>query len=1077
MIGRIVTLSVEKRWLVLLLTIAAALLGIGALRQLPIDAVPDITNNQVQINVVAPALSPDQIEKQVAFTVETALAGIPGLEYTRSLSRNGFAQITAVFGEKTDIYFARAQVAERLRTAEEDLPEGVNPEMGPIATGLGDIFMWTVEYRELDQVHHRNGEPGLQRDASYITPEGDHLVSDADKATYLRTVQDWIVTPQLKSTAGLAGVDSLGGYTKEYLVIPDIQRMAAMRLTLQDLTTALQRSNTSAGAGVVNRNGEGLAVRSDGRVRNADELARTVVATRESVPILLNQIATVRTGQALRMGSASENGHEVVVGTAVMRIGENSRTVSTGVAERLTQIGRSLPVDVVVKPVMNRTELVNSTIATVARNLAEGAVLVIVVLFALLGNFRAALIAACVIPITMLLTSIGMLKAGVSANLMSLGALDFGLIVDGAVIIVENALRRLGEAQHGRGDVLTIEQRLGIVAASAREMIRPSVYGQAIIILVYAPLLTFTGVEGKMFEPMALTVIIALVFAFILSLTFIPAAIAIWLSKRVEEKESRVVTFLRQRYEPGLDAAMRRPTLTIGVAIGALALAGAAFTTLGQEFLPQLDEGNILVQAVRIPGTSVNQSQAMQFQVEKALAKAPEVRFAFSRTGTSEIASDPMPPNATDTFVILKPKKEWPDPGLSKEELVERLEKRLSTLPGNAYEITQPIQMRFNELIAGVRGDIAIKVFGDDFGEMNATADRIAGILRKTRGAADVRVEQTEGLPMLDIRPNRTAMSRVGVTAGDVQDTVAAAIGGRQAGVIFEGDRRFPVVIRMAESSRSDLTAVAQVPVPTGSGGFVPLSTVADIAVVDGPNQISRENGKRRVVVQANVRDRDVAGVVADARSAIDAQVKLPAGTYLEWGGQFENLASARDRLSVVVPICFVVIMFLLYGALGSVRDALIVFTGVPLALVGGILALVLRGMPFSISAAVGFIALSGVAVLNGLVMVSSIHDLMRQGMDRAVAAHQGALARLRPVAMTALVASLGFVPMALGHGAGAEVQKPLATVVIGGLISATLLTLFVLPTLYARFGRRELPVPSGGHIELPPLAHDSARA
>jgi cobalt-zinc-cadmium resistance protein CzcA len=1070
MIGRIVTLSVEKRWLVLLLTVAAALLGIGALRQLPIDAVPDITNNQVQINVVAPALSPDQIEKQVAFTVETALTGIPGLEYTRSLSRNGFAQVTAVFTEKTDIYFARSQVAERLRTAEEDLPEGVNPEMGPIATGLGDIFMWTVEYRELDQVHHLGGEPGLQRDGSYITPEGDHLVSEADKATYLRTVQDWIVTPQLKSTAGLAGVDSLGGYTKEYLVVPDVQRMAAMRLTLQDLTTALERNNTSAGAGVVNRNGEGLAVRSDGRVRNADELARTVVATREGVPILLSQIATVRTGQALRMGSASENGHEVVVGTAVMRIGENSRTVSTGVAERLRHIGRSLPVDVVVKPVMNRTELVNSTISTVARNLAEGALLVIVVLFALLGNFRAALIAALVIPITMLLTSIGMLEAGVSANLMSLGALDFGLIVDGAVIIVENALRRLAEAQHGRDGELTMEQRLGLVAASAREMIRPSVYGQAIIILVYAPLLTFTGVEGKMFEPMALTVIIALVFAFILSLTFVPAAIAVWLSKRVEEKESRVVTFLRQRYEPGLDAAMRRPTLTIGVAIGALALAGVAFTTLGQEFLPQLDEGNILVQAVRIPGTSVDQSQAMQFQVEKALAKAPEVRFAFSRTGTSEIASDPMPPNATDTFVVLKLKAEWPDPGLSKEELGERLEKRLSTLPGNAYEITQPIQMRFNELIAGVRGDIAIKVFGDDFGEMNATADRVVGILRRTRGAADVRVEQTEGLPMLDIRPNRTAMSRVGVTAGDVQDTVAAAIGGRQAGVIFEGDRRFPVIIRMAESSRSDLTAVAQVPVPTAGGGFVPLTTVADIAVVDGPNQISRENGKRRVVVQANVRDRDVAGVVADARASIDAQVKLPTGTYLEWGGQFENLASARDRLAIVVPICFVVIMLLLYGALGSVRDALIVFTGVPLALVGGVLALVLRGMPFSISAAVGFIALSGIAVLNGLVMVTSIHDLMRDGMDRAAAAYRGALVRLRPVAMTALVASLGFVPMALGHGAGAEVQKPLATVVIGGLISATLLTLFVLPTLYARFGSRQLPAPAGGHVELPPL-------
>ncbi|TCP93753.1 cobalt-zinc-cadmium resistance protein CzcA [Sphingomonas sp. PP-CE-1A-559] len=1055
MLSRIVTFAVEKRWLVLLLTLAAALAGVFAIQRLPIDAVPDITNNQVQINVRAPALSPDQIEKQVAFTVETALAGIPGLDYTRSLSRNGFAQVTAVFDEKTDIYFARSQVAERLRTAEGDLPDGVVPEMGPIATGLGDIFMWTVEYRELDQVRHRNGEPGLQKDGSYITPEGEHLVSEPDKATYLRTVQDWIVTPQLKSSAGLAGVDSLGGYTKQYLVVPDIQRMAAMKITLQDLATALERNNTSAGAGIVDRNGEGLAVRADGRIRNADELARTVVATRESVPILLSQIATVRTGQALRMGSASENGHEVVVGTAVMRIGENSRTVSTGVGTRLEEIGHALPVDVVVKPVLNRTELVNSTIATVARNLAEGAVLVIVVLFVLLGNFRGALIAALVIPITMLLTSIGMLKAGVSANLMSLGALDFGLIVDGAVIIVENALRRLGDAQHGRSEPLPLplRQRLDLVAASAREMIRPSVYGQAIIILVYAPLLTFTGVEGKMFEPMALTVIIALVFAFVLSMTFVPAAIAIALSRTVDEKESRIIGWLRRRYEPGLGKAMRRPSITLGIAVGALALAGVAFTTLGQEFLPQLDEGNILVQAVRIPGTSVDQSQAMQFQVEKVLARQPEVRFAFSRTGTSEIASDPMPPNATDTFVILKPKAEWPDPSLSKEKLVARMEQQLSTLPGNAYEITQPIQMRFNELIAGVRGDIAVKIFGDDFGGMNAAADRIAEVLPATRGAVDVRVEQTEGLPMLDIRPNRMAMSRIGVTAGDVQDTVAAAIGGREAGMIFEGDRRFPVVIRLSEASRSDLTQVAQIPVPTSAGGFVPLSTVADVAVVDGPNQISRENGKRRVVIQANVRDRDVAGVVADARAAIDTQVTMPPGTYVEWGGQFENLASARDRLMLVVPVCFAVIMLLLYGALGSVRDAAIVFTGVPLALVGGVLALVARGMPFSVSAAVGFIALSGIAVLNGLVMVSSIHDLMARGMDRTRAAHDGALARLRPVAMTALVASLGFVPMALGHGAGAEVQRPLATVVIGGLISATLLTLFVLPTLYARFG------------------------
>ncbi|KQN26030.1 cation transporter [Sphingomonas sp. Leaf33] len=1055
MIARIVTFSVERRWFVLLLTAIAAIAGMLALQRLPIDAVPDITNNQVQINVVAPALSPDQVEKQVAFTIETALAGVPGLEYTRSLSRNGFAQVTAVFDEGTDIYFARQQVSERLRTVDEDLPEGVSPEMGPIATGLGDIFMWTVEYRELDKVNHKSGEPGLQPDGSYITPEGDHLVREADRATYLRTVQDWIVAPQIKGADGLAGIDSLGGYTKEYLVVPDVLRMASMKITLQDLATALGRNNTSAGAGIVNRNGEGLAVRADGRIRTADELARTVIATRESVPIVLSQVAEVRTGQGLRMGSASENGREVVVGTAVMRIGENSRTVSTGVSKRLDEIGPSLPVDVVVKPVLNRTDLVNSTIATVAKNLAEGALLVIVVLFALLGNFRAALIAAMVIPVTMLLTSIGMLQAGVSANLMSLGALDFGLIVDGAVIIVENSLRRLGEAQHGRSETLPLRERHDIVAASAREMIRPSVYGQAIIILVYAPLLTFTGVEGKMFEPMATTIIVALLCAFVLSLTAVPAAIAIWLSNRVEEKESRIVTWLRRRYEPGLDKAMGRPTVTMGVAVGSLALAAVAFTTLGQEFLPQLDEGNVLVQAIRIPGTSVDQSQAMQSQVERAIVKEPEVQFAFSRTGTSEIASDPMPPSISDTFVIMKPRDQWPDPGLDKAEFVERLEKRLSKLPGNNYEITQPIQMRFNELIAGVRGDVAVQVFGDDFAQMNATAESIAGVLRRTQGATDVRVEQTEGLPMLDIRPNRTAMSRVGVTGGDVQDTVAAAIGGRQAGMIFEGDRRFPVVIRLPESARSDLTAIAQVPVPTAEGGFVPLSTVADIEIVDGPNQISRENGKRRVVVQANVRGRDVAGVVADAQAAIAARVKLPPGTYLEWGGQFENLASARDRLMIVVPICFAVIMLLLYGALGSIRDALIVFTGVPLALVGGILALFLRGMPFSISAAVGFIALSGVAVLNGLVMLSAIQDLLARGLDRAAAAREGALARLRPVAMTALVASLGFVPMALGHGAGAEVQKPLATVVIGGLITATLLTLFVLPTLYARFGRR----------------------
>ncbi|MHA6765818.1 efflux RND transporter permease subunit [Sphingobium ummariense] len=1056
MIACIVTWAVEKRWLVLLLTAIAATIGAYSLYRLPIDAVPDITNNQVQINVRAPALSPELVEKQVSFPIETALAGVPGLEYTRSLSRNGFAQITAVFSDSTDIYFARQQVGERLQGVQENLPDGVNPEMGPIATGLGEVYMYTVRLQHRADDKHKPGEPGQQPDGSYITPEGERLMSEEDKATYLRTAQDWIVAPLLKNTPGLAGIDSIGGYMKQYLVVPDVQKLSALRLTLTDLGTALERNNTSVGGGFVNRNGEGLAVRSDALIRNAAELERTVIATREGVPITLHQVATVRTGQAVRMGSASENGTEVVVGTAIMRIGENSRTVATAVEKRLGEINASLPPDVMIQPVLNRTELVNSTIKTVAKNLSEGALLVIVVLFLLLGNFRAALIAALVIPITMMLTGFGMLRAGVSANLMSLGALDFGLIVDGAVIIVENALRRIAETQHHEGRLLIIKERLATVASAAREMIQPSVYGQAIIILVYVPLLTLTGVEGKTFVPMALTVIIALAFAFVLSLTFVPALIAVWLSKKVEEKDGRIISWLKKRYEPGLDRAMKRPTITIGTGIASLGVAVLAFMSLGSVFLPQLDEGDLLIQALRIPATSVQQSQAMQVPIERMMSKQPEVKFVFSKTGTAELASDPMPPNATDMFVILKPREEWPDSKLTKEDLVERIEANLAKIPGNAYEITQPIQMRFNELIAGVRGDIAVKVFGDDFAAMNRTAEQIAGVLRKTQGAVDVKVEQTSGLPMLDIRVNRDAMARLGVTAQDVQDTITATLGGRVSGMIFEGDRRFPVVIRLSEAERADLELLQQVQVPVASGGYVPLGSVADIGIADGPNQISRENGKRRVVVQANVRGRDVGSVVAEAQAMIGSRVRLLAGTYLEWGGQFENLASASERLKLVIPACFILVLLLLYGALGSARDAVIVFTGVPFALVGGVLLLFVRGMDFSISAAVGFIALSGIAVLNGLVMVSSIQGLIRSGMTREEAARVGAMQRLRPVVMTALVASLGFVPMAFAHGAGAEVQKPLATVVIGGLISATLLTLFVLPTLYARFGQQQ---------------------
>ena len=1060
MIAPIVTWAVHKRWLVLLLTAIAAVIGAAALSRLPIDAVPDITNNQVQINVRAPALSPELIEKQVSFPIETALAGIPGLDYTRSLSRNGFAQVTAVFSEATDIYFARQQVNERLQGVAETLPDGISPEMGPIATGLGEVYMWTVRLQHRADDKHRPGEPGQQPDGSYITPEGERLTSEEDKATYLRTAQDWIVTPLLKNIPGLAGIDSIGGYSKQYLVIPDIAKLASLDLSLTELGIALERNNNSVGGGFVERNGEGLAVRSDALIRNAAELARTVVATRGGVPITLDQVATVRTGQAIRMGSASENGTEVVVGTAIMRIGENSRTVATAVADRLKAINASLPPDVVVQPVLDRTALVNATILTVAKNLGEGALLVIVVLFLLLGNFRAALIAALVIPISMMLTGFGMLRVGVSANLMSLGALDFGLIVDGAVIIVENALRRLAERQHQAQRALTMDERLAAVTAAAREMIRPSVYGQAIIILVYVPLLTLTGVEGKTFVPMALTVIIALVFAFLLSLTFVPAMIACLLSKPVEEEDGRMIRWMKARYEPGLERAMKRPTMTIGIAVGSLAIAAATFLSLGQQFLPQLDEGDLLIQALRIPATSVQQSQAMQAPIERMMSQQPEVRFVFSKTGTAELASDPMPPNATDMFVILKPRDQWPDPGLDKAALIERLETQLNRFPGNAYEITQPIQMRFNELIAGVRGDIAVKVFGDDFHAMNRTAEQIAAIMRKTPGATDVKVEQTSGLPMLDIRVNRDAMARLGVTAQDVQDVITATLGGRTSGMIFEGDRRYPIVIRLSDTQRSDIGQLGQMQVPVGNGAYVPLASVADIRIVEGPNQIGRENGKRRVVVQANVRGRDVGSVVADAQASIATGLRLPPGSYLEWGGQFENLKSASERLKLVVPACFVLILLLLYGALGNVRDAAIVFTGVPFALVGGVMLLFVRGMDFSVSAAVGFIALSGIAVLNGLVMVSAIQAMIHTGMDRAEAARAGAMQRLRPVAMTALVASLGFVPMAFASGSGAEVQKPLATVVIGGLISATLLTLFVLPTLYARFGHRSMGKP-----------------
>ncbi|NBJ13592.1 efflux RND transporter permease subunit [Microvirga arsenatis] len=1061
MIKHILAFSVHQRWLVVLLTLVAAALGIWSLNRLPIDAVPDITNNQVQINTVAPALSPYDVEKQVTYPVETALAGIPGLEYTRSLSRNGFSQVTAVFNEKLDIYFARQQVNERLSEAKANLPPGAEINMGPISTGLGEIYMWAVHYKKPEEgTLPKNGQPGWQTDGSYLTPEGQRLATEVERAAYLRTVQDWIIRPQLKTVPGVAGVDVIGGFEKQYHVQPDPAKLIGLGLSFSEVTEALERNNASRGAGYLERNGEGYVVRSAGRLESMDEIGNVVVTTRGGVPVRIKDVAEVKIGREMRTGSASENGQEVVVGTALMLIGGNSRTVSAAVDTKMQEINKSLPPGIEAKTVLNRTLLVDATVKTVAKNLAEGALLVVLVLFLLLGNFRAALITALVIPIAMLMTMTGMVQGQISANLMSLGALDFGLIVDGAVIIAENSLRHLAERQHERGRTLTKGERLSTVIESAEEMIKPSVYGQAIIILVYVPLLTFTGVEGKMFQPMALTVIIALAAAFVLSLTFVPALIAIAITGRVKEKENVFVRALKALYQPVLRGAVRYPMPVI--VASALLFLGAVlvFNRLGQEFIPQLDEKNIAMHALRIPSTALSQSQGMQLQVEKAVSAFPEVAYVFSKTGTAEVASDPMPPNASDTFIILKPQEEWPDPALSKEELIGRIQASVEKLAGNNYEFTQPIQMRFNELLAGTRGDLAVKVFGEEFGQMLPVADQIATVLRSTPGAEDVKVEQATGLPFLEIRIDKAEIARLGLSLAAVQDVIGTAIGGQEAGIVFEGDRRFPIVVRLPDAVREDMEALKHLPVPlpgaeTGRGAAsIPLEQVASFSVAEGPNQISRENGKRRVVVTANVRGRDIASLVAEAQAKVGEQVQLPAGSWITWGGQFENLAAARQRLMIVVPGCFFLIFLLLYSALGSPRDALLVFSAVPLALTGGIAALWWRDLPFSVSAAVGFIALSGVAVLNGLVMLIYIKQLMTEGRSRREAIVEGAMTRLRPVAMTALVASLGFVPMALATGTGAEVQKPLATVVIGGLISATLLTLLVLPALYARFAR-----------------------
>ncbi len=1051
LLSKLLAFSVAHRWLVVVLTLAAGALGIYNFRRLPIDAVPDITNVQVQINTPVKALSPVEVERQVTFPIEWAMGGIPKLTEVRSLSRYGLSQVTVIFEDGTDIYWARQLVSERLGAAKASLPPGIGePQIGPIATGLGEIYMWTLE-----------------ADPKAVRPDGKPY-----DLLDLRTLEDWVVRPQVRTVPGVTEVNSIGGYERLYQVSPDPARLVGYGLSFRDVLVALSENNANAGGGYVEHQGEQYLIRATGLVHDEHDIGEIVVARRHGTPIRVRDIAEVGVGRELRTGAATENGREVVIGTAIMLVGENSREVSRRVDERMKTVNKSLPPGVTAKTVYDRTYLVDATLKTVRNSLLEGAALVVVVLFLLLGNFRAALIAALAIPFSMLIAVTGMVQTGTSGNLMSLGAIDFGLIVDGSVIIVENCVRRFSLEQERLGRLLTKPERVKLAYEASQEVRQATMFGELIICIVYLPILTLTGIEGKMFRPMAVTVVLALAGATILSMTFIPALVAIMLKGKLSERENWFIRRARELYRRvlGFSLEHRGAVITSGaVLVGASLLLA---TALGSEFAPKLGEGALAIQPARIPSISLTTSLEMQTQLERVLKQRfpDEIKHVFARTGTAEVATDPMGPNVSDTYVMLEPRARWKKAS-TQEELAEEMERVLAELPGQSYEFSQPIELRFNELISGVRSDVAVKLFGDDLDVLLRNANDVSRVLSGVPGVADLKVEQVTGLPVLTIDIDRRAIARYGLNVTDVQAVVESAIGGVSAGEVFEGDKRFDLVLRLPDNIRRDLDVLENlpvaVPVDTGAAGdpshrgsepssarqaFVPLGAVAKIEIVDGPNQVSRENGKRRVVVQCNVRGRDLGGFVADAEERIDAQIRLPSGYWLEWGGQFENLIEAKERLALVVPVALASIFGLLFLSFGAVKNALLIFTGVPLALTGGILALWIRDLPLSISAAIGFIALSGVAVLNGLVMLTFIDNLRRGGEPVDDAVLHGSVARLRPVLMTALVAALGFVPMALATGTGSEVQRPLATVVIGGILSSTSLTLLVLPVLYRVF-------------------------
>jgi cobalt-zinc-cadmium resistance protein CzcA len=1028
---RIIQFSIRNAIWVMLFVVAWIAIGIYSYQKLTIDAVPDITNVQVQINSQANGFTALEVEQRITYPIENAMSGMSNLEQTRSVSRYGLSQVTIIFKDGTDIYWARQLINQRLQEAKSALPENVEPQMSPISTGLGEIYQWVIK-----------AEPNAKK------PDGTPYT-----AMDLREVQDWIVRPQLQRVEGVAEVNSIGGYEKTYIVAPDLTRLQQIQISVAELEQALQDNNGNRGAGFIEDNGQQLTVRVPGLLSSIQDIENVTISTKNGLPIRVSDVASVSIGHDLRTGGATYNGEETVLGTAMMMMGENSKSVAQAVDQNVQAIQQSLPKGVVIETVYDRSHLVDKAIKTVAKNLVEGAILVIVILFIFLGNFRAALITACVIPLSMLFTLTGMAEQKISANLMSLGALDFGIIVDGAVVIVENCIRRLAEAQQHKGRKLTRSERFTEVFLAAKQARRPLIFGQIIIMVVYFPIFALEGVEAKMFHPMAMTVVLALVGAIILSITFVPAAIALFLTGDVKETESRWMSSLKNGYAKLLDQAYAFKYVVVIAAISILLLTAVMSTRVGTEFSPTLSEGDFALQLLRAPSTGIEESLRIQEGLEKQLLKEfPEIKAIFSRTGTAEVATDVMPPNISDSVVLLQPHDQWSNQDETIDDLRARMLEFVEKIPGNNSEFSQPIELRFNELISGIRSDVGIKIFGDDMQTLNQEAEKIAEKLKKIEGASEVKVEQTDGLPVLNVDIDHALAAQYGLSVKSIQDLVATSIGGQNVGEILQGDRRFDFVIRLDESMRTP-QQLAMLPIQLPNGGLIQLQDVAKVENILGISQVSRESGKRRVVVTANVRDRDLGSFVQEMQQELKQQV-LPAGYWLGYGGQFENLASAKARMQIVIPMAFIIIFVLLIAVFNNVKDSLLVFSGVPFALSGGLMALWLRDIPISMSAGIGFIALSGVAVLNGLVMLTFIKEL-REKFDVHTATWSGAVLRLRPVLMTACVASLGFIPMALATGTGAEVQRPLATVVIGGIISSTFLTLLILPVLYRWLNER----------------------